>query len=126
MITKRAIQPVLNALTAFEEAARTSSFTLAARSLGMAQPSVSRFIANLEQQIGVQLFIRQHNRVTLTAQGEQLYEATALGLGHIRSTLEELSAKTASNLVTISCSHGFAPYVGFASHRQPQGKAGRS
>ena len=108
MRNKRNIQPILNALTAFEEAARTSSFTLAAQSLGIAQPSVSRFIANLEQQIGVQLFARQHNRVSLTEQGEQLYEATALGLGHIRSVLEELSAKSTNNIVTISCTHGFA------------------
>lgn len=108
MTSKRDIQSILNALMAFEEAARASSFTLAARSLGMAQPSVSRFIANLEQHVGVRLFVRHHNRVALTEHGEQLYEATALGLGHIRSVLDELSVKGGNRTMTISCTHGFA------------------
>jgi LysR family glycine cleavage system transcriptional activator len=105
---KRSIQPILNALSAFEEAARTSSFTLAAQSLGMAQPSVSRFIANLERQIGVPLFTRQHNRVALTPQGLRLYEATVLGLGHIRSVVEEISDASLKEVFTINCTHGFA------------------
>ncbi len=108
MSDSRKLQPVLNALPAFEEAARASSFSTAAQVLGMAQPSVSRFIANLENQIGVKLFVRQHNHVTLTVQGERLYEATALGLGHIRSVLGELSTTAPSETITISCTHGFA------------------
>ena len=108
MRDSRKIQPILSALPAFEEAARVSSFSLAAQSLGMAQPSVSRFVAILENQIGVKLFVRQHNRVMLTEEGERLYEATTLGLGHIRSVLDELSDKSTSKTVTISCTHGFA------------------
>ena len=99
---------ILNALSVFEAAAKSSSFTLAAQSLGMAQPSVSRFIAILESQTGTQLFDRQHNKVLLTPQGEQLYEATALGLGHIRSVLQELSLNNDDDTLSICCTHGFA------------------
>lgn len=107
---KREVQilPLLNALPVFEEAAQTASFTKAGENLGMAQPSVSRFIANLESHIGVSLFDRRHNRIALTAEGAKLYEATALGLGHIRSVIEELSHAPQGNVVTIGCTHGLA------------------
>ena len=108
MSNESSIRPILNALLAFEEAARTSSFTLAAQSLGMAQPSVSRYVAILEQHIGVPLFTRQQNRVVLTPQGLRLYEAATLGLGHIRSVVEELSARPLEGPLTIRCTHGFA------------------
>ena len=99
---------MLNALPAFEEAARTESFTKAAKSLGMAQPSVSRFIANLEHHLGVTLFERRHNRVALTTDGAKLYDAAALGLGHIRSVIEEIARSPRQEVVTIGCTHGFA------------------
>ena len=108
MQSKRSIQPVLNALMVFEEAARAASFTRASQSLGMAQPSVSRFVTNLERQIGVALFDRQHNRVVLTEAGEHLYEATALGLGHIRAVVDELSTARSEKALTVRCTHGFA------------------
>ena len=63
MIASRRIIPLLNSFPAFEEAARAGSFTQAAKNLGMAQPSVSRFISNLEDNLGVALFDRQHNKV---------------------------------------------------------------
>lgn len=104
----RQILPLLNALPVFEVAARTESFTRAANELGMTQPSVSRFIAKLESYIGVSLFDRRHNRITLTAEGTKLYEVTALGLGHIKSVIEELSQESKVNTVTIGCTHGIA------------------
>ena len=52
MHTLRQLMPILNALLVFEEAGRQNSFTHAGRKLGMAQPSVSRFIANLESHLG--------------------------------------------------------------------------
>lgn len=99
---------MLNALPVFEEAAHQRSFTLAADTLGMAQPSVSRFISNLEEHLGVELFNRQHNKVSLTAEGEQLFEATKLGLGHIRMAIENLDASVSANILTVLCSQGFA------------------
>ncbi len=108
MRKRRDIQPALKALSVFEEAARFSSFTEAARSLGMAQPSVSRFIANLEELLGVELFARRNNRIVLTTNGERLYEAAVLGLGHIRATIDDISAGQVKRPIMICCTHGFA------------------
>lgn len=50
----------MRALRAFDAAARHSSFNRAAEELGTQQPSVSRYIAELEHEIGVRLFERGH------------------------------------------------------------------
>src|SRR5436190_7791839 len=45
------------------------SFTKAARKLRLAQPSLTRQVRNLEEEIGVTLLSRANNRVTLTEAG---------------------------------------------------------
>ena len=84
MYTLRRLMPILNALLVFDEAGRQNSFTHAGRNLGMAQPSVSRFVANLENHLGSALFERQHNRLRLTACGERLHRAVAVQDVHRR------------------------------------------
>lgn len=48
----------------------TNSFTKAADALALTQPAVSQHIRNLEEELGVKLFIRSHNQLRLTANGE--------------------------------------------------------
>ncbi len=108
MKAPREIQPVLNALFVFEQAAKAGSFTAAAQQLGMAQPSVSRFVANLEDHLGTPLFDRKHNKVRLTPVGEELKQATGLGFGHIRTVMAQIAAARGRPVVTITCTHGFA------------------
>ena len=48
--------PSLNALIAFDAVARNGSFTRAGQELTVAQPAVTRHIANLEGWLGVALF----------------------------------------------------------------------
>ena len=108
MISDRSLVSILNALPVFHSAARLGSFTKAGADLGMAQPSVSRFVGILENHIGARLFERRHNRIMLTAEGERLYEATTLGLGHIQTVIAEIRQLPVSNTVTIGCTHGFA------------------
>ena len=100
--------PILNALLVFEEAGRQNSFTLAGRNLGMAQPSVSRFVANLESHLGTALFERQHNRLRLTASGERLHRAIANGLDGIRAACGEVESSSQPPVLSIECTHGFA------------------
>lgn len=71
----------LNQLRAFLETARQGSFTAAAVSLQLSQASVSELIRRLEDEHGVQLFVRGKRQLALTAAGQELlsYAETAVG-----------------------------------------------
>ncbi|RWC89536.1 MAG: LysR family transcriptional regulator [Mesorhizobium sp.] len=75
--------PPLNAIKAFEVAARAGSFTLAASELGVSSAAVSQQIRNLETWFGKQLFVRTGNRIALTDAGHAIYPQTARALGDI-------------------------------------------
>ena len=59
----------LNALRAFEAAARTGAFTLAAAELGVSPGAVTAHVKALEERLGAALFERQARGVRLTALG---------------------------------------------------------
>lgn len=65
--------PSLNALRAFEAAARTSSFAAAAEELNVTPPAISHRIRDLEAFLRVPLFNRLNRRVELTEAGRLLY-----------------------------------------------------
>jgi len=75
--------PPLNAVRAFEVAARAGSFTLAATELGVSSAAVSQQVRNLEDWFGKQLFVRNGNRIALTDAGHAIYPQTARALGEI-------------------------------------------
>ena len=90
----------LTALKLFVRVAQTRSFSAAGRELGFSQPSASRLIAALEQNVGAALFTRTTRAVTLTEAGASyldrvspilaaLEEADheARGTGELRGTL---------------------------------------
>ncbi|UWQ18930.1 LysR substrate-binding domain-containing protein [Jannaschia sp. M317] len=64
--------PPLNALRAFEAAARHGGFLAAADELGVSRGAVSRHVKLLEDDLGTALFIRSHNGVALTPAGQRL------------------------------------------------------
>lgn len=59
-------------LKTFISVAEHKNFTMAAKEIGLSQPATSRQIANLEESLGVQLFIRNPRNVLLTQKGQQL------------------------------------------------------
>ncbi len=61
----------LRHLRYFIAVAEASSFTKAAAGLHLAQPSLTRQVRNLEDEIGVRLLDRSNNRVTLTEPGRR-------------------------------------------------------
>ncbi|RTF19274.1 LysR family transcriptional regulator, partial [Serratia marcescens] len=65
----RARLPKLSAILAFETAARTGSLARAADALALTAAAVSQQIRQLEQHLGITLFIRAKSGVTLTEQG---------------------------------------------------------
>jgi LysR family glycine cleavage system transcriptional activator len=75
--------PPLNALRAFEEVARSGSFTRAAQELFVTQGAVSRHISTLEEWLQVRLFERGPQGTRLTPQGQAYYEAVRSGLDQI-------------------------------------------
>ena len=59
----------------FLEIARCGNFTYAAERLYLATPSLSKYISNLEDELGFKLFIRKNRGVELTPEGHRLYNA---------------------------------------------------
>jgi DNA-binding transcriptional LysR family regulator len=61
-------------LRTFLRAAESLSFTAAARTLSISQPTVSRRVEELESDLGAALFVRHSRGLELTDRGAQLYE----------------------------------------------------
>jgi LysR family glycine cleavage system transcriptional activator len=80
--------PPLNALKAFEAAARHLSFSKAADELRLTHGAVSRAIRDLEKELGRPLFVRTTRSVKLTPAGAS-YAA------EVRSALDRIAAATA-------------------------------
>ncbi len=81
----------LHRLAVFDAAARTGSFTAAARELGMTQPAVTRQIRALERSLGVELFTRTTNRSELSDLGRRLHGHIGSAFDAIESGLAELA-----------------------------------
>ena len=58
----------------FTEVATNLSFSKAANALFITQPAVSKHIKKLEAEIGLPLFVRKGNSISLTTSGEKLLE----------------------------------------------------
>jgi len=102
--------PPLQALAFFESAARLGSFTSAAKELQTTQPAVSQRIGQLEADLGVMLFLRQHRGVSLSEDGVRLYTAVRDSLNTIRSVSSSLRARRTRKTITIATDFGFASY----------------
>jgi LysR family glycine cleavage system transcriptional activator len=93
--------PSLNAVRAFEAAARLSSFSRAADELSVTQSAVSRQIQKLEAELGQPLFARNGPHLKLTDQGREYYGVVQQGLGLIKRGTERLFRQSAP-VLTIS------------------------
>ncbi|MCW5950883.1 MAG: LysR family transcriptional regulator [Propionibacteriaceae bacterium] len=72
----------LQSLKYFQYVAMYRNFSRAAEHFYIGQSALSRQIANLEKELGVQLFVRDTRNVSLTDAGEVLYEHGDLLLRH--------------------------------------------
>lgn len=82
--------PPLNALRAFEAAARLESVTRAAEELHVTHGAVSRQLRQLEDALGAALFVREGRGLALTPLGYRLHSAAAEAFDPLRATWAEL------------------------------------
>ncbi len=106
-------------LTVFCRVAETSNFSRAAMHLGVAQPIVTRKIRRLEDELGVQLFVRSNRGCYLTHEGELLASKAAGILLQLAQLKEEVT--NSSNLVTGTIAVGLPTAAGMllAPHLMP-------
>jgi LysR family glycine cleavage system transcriptional activator len=84
--------PSLNAIRAFEAAARHGSFSLAANELHVTQGAISRHIKTLENSLNCQLFLRYPQGVELTEAGKKLLPDLTASFERITQALRRVSA----------------------------------
>ena len=90
----------------FYYVAMYKSFSKAAKVLMSNQPNITHFMNNLENQLGCKLFVRSNRGVTLTAEGEKLYQHVSVAYQHLHAAEAELAMERSmeSGSITISAS----------------------
>jgi LysR family glycine cleavage system transcriptional activator len=94
--------PPLNALRAFEAAARSGSYVTAAEELGVSPAAVSQQVKNLEAFLGKELFRRYNNRIVLTDAGQTIYSGASNALQSISAFTEQVVSGRARSRLVIS------------------------
>ena len=97
----------------FYYVSRYQSFSQAARVLLNSQSNISRMITGLEKELGCKLFIRKHNGVRLTEEGEILFYHVSASYEHMRLGEEELASHLAmrSKSIRIGYSIGISDHI---------------
>ena len=94
--------PSLNALRAFEAAARHLSFTRAAAELNVTQAAVSQQVKALEDRLGLSLFRRLNRALRLTDAGQSLFAAANQALDIVAAAVSRLSRLEGAGALTVS------------------------
>jgi LysR family transcriptional regulator of beta-lactamase len=92
----------LNALRAFEAAARHRSFTRAAEELCVTQAAISHQVKGLEDRLGVSLFRRSNRGLQLTDEGVALAPTLFEAFGAIDRLLDQFESGGAQQVLTVS------------------------
>jgi len=100
--------PPLNALKAFEAAARHESFTRAAEELCVTQGAVSHQVKALEAELAIKLFNRERQRLIITEAGRDYLAVVRDALDWIAVGTERLLQRQNAGVLTVSTSPDFA------------------
>lgn len=95
--------PSLNALHAFEAAARLQSISRAAEELHVTHGAVSRQVRTLEAQLGVTLFSKNGRGLKLTEAGVRLRDAAGEAFQGLLEVCSELKRRTADAPFVLGC-----------------------
>lgn len=91
----------LSKLYTFEVAARHESFALAAEELSLTPSAVSHRINQLEEELGIQLFIRSHRKVELTREGRRVFWALKSSLDSLNQEILDIKNQELSGTLTV-------------------------
>ncbi|RDV27569.1 transcriptional regulator GcvA [Alteromonas aestuariivivens] len=100
--------PPLNALKAFEAAARHLSFTRAADELYVTQAAVSHQIKALEEFLSMKLFIRRNRTLLLTEEGQAYFLELKDIFKHLQEATDRLLARGSKGAITVAMPPSFA------------------
>jgi DNA-binding transcriptional LysR family regulator len=95
--------PPLNALRAFEAAARLQSISRAAEELHVTHGAVSRQVRMLEEELGVALFSKDGRGVKLTDAGQRLRDAAGEAFERLRSVCTDLQKRSEDAPFVLGC-----------------------
>mgnify|MGYP000054678992 CR=1 FL=1 len=91
----------LSKLYTFEVAARHQSFALAADELSLSPSAVSHRINQLEDELGIQLFVRSHRKVELTHEGKRVFWALKSSLDTLNQEILDIKNQELSGTLTV-------------------------
>ncbi|WP_163830843.1 LysR substrate-binding domain-containing protein [Spartinivicinus ruber] len=100
----------LGAMRVFVTAAQLSSYSKAADVLAITQSAVSQQIRNLEQALGVRLFIRVGRTMQLTEAGEGLFQYANQALDLIREGINRIKQEELVGELKVTLSPAFASH----------------
>ncbi|MCE8020133.1 LysR family transcriptional regulator [Halomonas sp. MCCC 1A11036] len=105
----------LKALAIFKTLFEAGTASQAARTLGITQSGVSRSLAQLEENLGIQLFLREKNRLVATPEARELYDEILRLMGNIEElrhsvlALKEFGTSRLRIAAIPGLSFGFVP-----------------
>lgn len=102
--------PPLNALRAFEAAARHLSFRKAAEEIGVTPTAISHQIRQLEEACGQPLFRRRPRPLSLTEAGRHLYPVLSQGFRSFATAFDEISGQLQARPLRVTTTSAFAAY----------------
>ncbi|WP_170149887.1 transcriptional regulator GcvA [Rhodoplanes roseus] len=116
--------PSMSGLRAFEATARHLSFTQAATELNLTQGAVSHQIKNLEDLLGLKLFVRDGNAIRLTEAGHEYLTSARAAITEVLVATDRAIDRQRGDVLTIACLGTFAiksliPNLGDFIRRHP-------
>jgi DNA-binding transcriptional LysR family regulator len=96
-------------LESFVRSAQSSSFSAAARGLGLTPAAISQNVARLESRLGVRLFQRSTRGLTLTEPGERFLREVSGGLDTLQTAIANVSlaAEQPAGVLKVSMAPAF-------------------
>ncbi len=108
----------LNLYHAFYTVAQCKNISAAAKQLYISQPAISKSISKLEENLNTKLFLRSSKGVSLTAEGELLYQQLSTAFQAIKEGEESLKRNEELGVGTLSigvsttlCKYVLLPYL---------------